>query len=77
MEDETNYAKSKWAETLGLSTSGYYIRLHERDTRVERKDQLRPHVLRIVKEGKRSYGAEKICALPGKEGQRSSFGKRC
>lgn len=74
MEEETIYAKSKWAEILGVSTSGYYTWIKERDLRVERKDQLRPHVLRIFKQGRGSYGAEKICALLRKEGERASFG---
>lgn len=73
MEEETHYAKSKWAETLGVSTSGYYTWLAERDTRVERKDQLKPHILRIFKAGKGCYGAERICGILRTEGERASF----
>jgi len=31
MKDATQYAKTKWAEKLGVSTSGYYTWIHERD----------------------------------------------
>ena len=74
MEEESKYAKSKWAKTLGVSTSGYYSWLLERDSRVPRKEQLRPHVLRVFKEGRGSYGADRICGILRTEGERASFG---
>lgn len=74
MEEETLYAKSKWATTLGVSTSGYYTWLKEREFRVERKDQLRPDVLRVFAQGRGSYGAEKICCILRTEGKKASFG---
>jgi hypothetical protein len=33
MRNETKYAKAKWAEKLGVSTSGYYTWLHNRKQR--------------------------------------------
>ena len=74
MEEETLYAKSKWAKTLGLSISGYYTRLKEREFRIERKDQLRPDVLGVFAQGRGSYGAEKSCCLLRTEGKKASFG---
>lgn len=48
MEEELLYAKSKWAEILGVSTPSYYTWFQERNIRVSRKDQLRPDVIRIL-----------------------------
>ena len=31
MEAQDKYAKAKWAEILGVSTSGYYTWRHERE----------------------------------------------
>lgn len=73
MEEEPHYAKVKWAKTLGVSTSGYYTWLEERDTRVPRKDQLRDDVKRIFKEGEGVYGAERICGILRTEGEKASF----
>lgn len=73
MEQETQYAKAKWAKTLGVSTSGYYTWLEERNTRTLRKDQLREDVKRIFKEGKKAYGAERICGILRTKGEKASF----
>ncbi len=72
MEEEP-YAKSKWAKALGVSTSGYYSWLKERDNRVSRCDKLRPFVLQIFKEGRGVYGAERICGILRTRGMRASF----
>lgn len=73
MEAETRYAKVKWARTLGVSPSGYYTWLSERDTRTSRKDQLREDVKRIFKAGQKAYGAERICSILRREGKQASF----
>ncbi len=72
MEEEP-YAKSKWAKALGVSTSGYYSWLKERDSRVSRCDELRPFVLQVFKEGRMVYGAERICGILRTRGMRASF----
>ena len=72
MEEEP-YAKLKWAEALGVSTSGYYSWLLERDSRINRKDELRPFVKKIFKEGRGAYGAERICGILRSRGIRASF----
>ena len=67
------YAKSKCAEALGVLTSGYYSWLKERDNRISRKDQLRPFVLQVFKEGRGVYGTERICGILRTRGIRASF----
>lgn len=73
MEEEPHYAKAKWANILGVSTSGYYTWIQERDTRIPRKDQLRADVKRIFEEGEGAYGAERICNILRTEGEKASF----
>lgn len=72
MEEET-YAKSKWADILGVSSSGYYSWLKEHNTRVSRNDQLRPLIIQVFKEGQGVYGAERICGILRTHGERASF----
>jgi len=71
--EEENYAKSKWAKVLGVSTSGYYSWLKERDSRVSRKDELRPYVIQVFEEGREVYGAERICGILRSRGTKASF----
>ncbi|NLY36346.1 MAG: IS3 family transposase [Tissierellia bacterium] len=72
MEEEP-YAKPRWAKALGVSTSGYYSWLQERDSRINRKDELRPFVIQVFKEGRGVYGAERICGILRSRGIRASF----
>lgn len=71
--EEENYAKSKWAKVLGVSTSGYFSWLKERDSRVSRKDELRPYVIQVFEEGREVYGAERICGILRSRGTKASF----
>lgn len=73
MEEEPHYAKAKWAKTLGVSPSGYYTWIQERDSRTPRKDQLREDVKRVFWEGQEAYGAERICGILRTEGKKASF----
>jgi hypothetical protein len=50
MEKQEQYAKAKWAETLGVSTSGYYDWLKERDERKAKEDHMRKKVIELFHE---------------------------
>lgn len=76
MEQQDQHAKQKWAKVLGVSTSGYYTWLQERDVRKAREDALRDTVKRLFhEEGKKTYGAERICGCMRRDGKKASFGK--
>jgi hypothetical protein len=48
--EEESYAKPWWAKALGLSTSGNYGWLKERDSQINRKEELRPYCIQVFKE---------------------------
>ena len=73
MEDQERYSKVKWAETLGVSTSGYYTWIKERKRRKEREEAIRNKVLKLFwKEGKGTYGVERICGCMRRDGMSAS-----
>ena len=73
MEKETHYAKTKWAEKLGVSTSGYYTWLQERERRQEAKQVLADRVTFIFKEGEGTYGVDRICGILRCDGESASY----
>jgi putative transposase len=74
MEQQEKHAKAKWAEILGVSTSGYYGFLKERDHRAERKRRTRDKVKEIFEgEGQGTYGAERICGCMRRDGWKASY----
>ena len=74
IEIQENYAKAKWAKTLGVSTSGYYGWLREREDRAAKKEQLRQLVIKLFhEEGQGHYGAERICGCLRRDGHTASF----
>lgn len=74
MEQQKQYAKAKWAKTLGVSTSGYYDWLKNRERRAEWDQQLRKTVINLFKdEGHGTYGAERICGCMRRDGHKASY----
>lgn len=73
MNTETKYAKAKWAEKLGVSTSGYYTWLHERKCRQAAADIRREKVIAVFNEGQGVYGADRICGVLRRDGGSASY----
>lgn len=73
IEKEKQYAKKKWAEKLGVSTSGYYTWLNERKERQESDEALRSKVITVFSEGEGTYGVDRICGVLRRDGQPASY----
>ena len=71
---QEQYAITKWAQVLGVSTSGYYDWLKERALRQKKDDKIRRKVIDLFKrEGQGTYGAERICGCMRRDGLKASF----
>jgi putative transposase len=74
MENQKRHAKTKWAKTLSVSTSGYYTWLQERGERLARDTIIRKKVVDLFhREGKGTYGAQRICGCMRRDGMRASY----
>jgi len=74
VESQEHYAKAKWAKILEVSTTGYYTWLKERDSRRERHEAIRNKVLDLFwKEGKGTYGIDRICGCMRRDGMSASY----
>lgn len=73
MKNETKYAKAKWAEELGVSTSGFYAWLHDRNRRKVSDGVLRKKVISVFEEGQGVYGADRICGILRRNGDSASY----
>ena len=73
VESQDKYAKAKWAEIMGVSTSGYYTWLHERESRQQKRKVLSQKVISIFESGKRTYGTDRICGILRRDGQSASY----
>ena len=74
MEQQDQYAKAKWAETLGVSTSGYYDWLKDREQRQERDERVRRKIIELFhQEGEGTYGAALICGCMRRVGYKASY----
>jgi len=73
IEKEKQYAKKKWAEKLGVSTSGYYTWFHERKGRQDSDEALRSKVITVFSEGEGTYGVDRICGVLRRDGQPASY----
>ena len=73
MEQQETHAKAKWAQTLGVSKSGYYAWLETREERQERDQAREKKVLEVYEESQGHYGAERICGVIRKDGGHASF----
>ncbi|HHU23408.1 MAG TPA: IS3 family transposase [Clostridiales bacterium] len=73
MNTETKYARAKWAEKLGVSTSGYYTWLHGRKRRRVADDARREKVIAVFNEGQGVYGVDRICGILRRDGNSASY----
>lgn len=67
------HAIAKWAESIGLSKSGYYTWLKERNKRAKRQERRSLEVIQMFEEGQGHYGAEHICGVIRSRGGKASF----
>jgi putative transposase len=75
IEQQDRHATTKWAKLLGVSTSGYYTWLKEREQREEKQQRIREKVKELFfHEGQGTYGAERICGCMRRDGMKASFG---
>lgn len=65
---------SEVAESIGLSKSGYYTWLKERNKRAKRQERRSLEVIQMFEEGQGHYGAERICGVIRSRGGKASFG---
>jgi putative transposase len=73
MNHEIKYARTKWAEKLGVSMSGYYTWLHEWTQRQTTDDIRREKVIAVFNEGQGVYGADRICGILRRDGNSASY----
>lgn len=73
MNTETKYARAKWAEKLGVSTSGYYTWLHGCKRRRVADDARREKVIAVFNEGQGVYGVDRICGILRRDGDPASY----
>ena len=73
IKNETQYAKTKWAEKLGVSKSGFYTWLHDRERRQASDCELRKKVVSVFDEGQGVYGADRICGILRRDGVSVSY----
>lgn len=74
IEKQERHAIAKWAITLGVSTSGYYDWLKDREHRAERDQQTRATVIDLFQnEGQGTYGTERICGCMRRDGKTASY----
>ncbi len=67
----------KWAEKLGVSTSGYYTWLKDRDRRQKVQKTLVDLVTSIFNEGEGTYGVDRICSILRRDGESASYPVPC
>jgi len=75
MGEQPEHPKAKWAQILGVSRSGYYTWINEREQRIAAREQKTQDVIRIFQAGEGHYGADRICGIIRSEGGHASFGK--
>lgn len=73
MAKQKKFAKAKWAEILGVSTSGYYTWLQEHESRKQKRETLSQKVISIFASGKGTYGIDRICGILRRDGQPASY----
>lgn len=73
MEQEICSNKPKWADKLGVLTSGDYDWLKDRNRRQKKDRELTNKVKTIFAMGKGTYGAEHICGILRQDCQSVSY----
>ena len=73
MNTEAPYAKTKWAEKLGVSTSGYYKWCCDRYRRQNVDNTRREKIKTVFSEGQGIYGVDRICGILRRDGNPASY----
>lgn len=73
MNTETQYAKTKWAEKLGVSTSGYYRWRYDRHRRQAVDDVRRERIKAVFSHGQGIYGVDRVCGILRRDGNPASY----
>jgi len=74
MEQQNEHATAKWANTLGVSTSGYYDWKKDRENRLARDQKTRQIVIDLFRgEGQGTYGTDRICGCMRRDGYQASY----
>jgi putative transposase len=73
MKGDTRFARAKWADKLGVSTSGYYEWLQNCEHRRRKEQELTEKVKAIFDTSNQTYGAERICGILRSSGQKASY----
>lgn len=66
---------AKWAAHFGVSTSGYYAWLKERDRRKQREEHYAEAVERAFESGEGTYGINRVCGVMRNTGEKASYDK--
>jgi len=65
----------KWVRLLGVSTSGYYHWLREKDQREQQKQEYADLIRELFEDSNGTYGVERICGKLRKLGHKASYPK--
>lgn len=66
---------AKWAAHFGVSNSGYYAWLKERDQRKQRDNHYAEEVKKAFASGEGTYGVDRICGILRRNGEKASRDK--
>ena len=66
---------ARWAAHFGVSNSGYYEWLKERNRRKQRDDHYAGEVKRAFVSGEGTYGVDRICGIMRRNGEKASRDK--
>ena len=66
---------AKWAKVLQVSASGYHEYLRGLERKTQTIQDYRMKIRELFDEGRRAYGAERICGLLRRDGYKASFNR--
>ena len=73
MREHGEYPVAKWAGFFGVSRSGYYAYLEQRERRQTEESALRSEIKRIFDESGGTYGPDRVCGLLRRAGRKASY----
>lgn len=75
MNEHVEYSVAKWAAHFGVSNSGYYAWLKERERRKQRDARYAEEVKKAFASGEGTYGVDRICGILRRNGEQASRNK--
>lgn len=73
--EHIEYPVVKWAAHFGVSNSGYYEWLKERDRRKQRDARYAEEVKKAFMSGEGTYGVDRVCGILRRNGEKASCDK--